>query len=107
VFDARPRHSARAPALPIPCPCPGNLRPPTGERGAEGVGGRLSVFSSNLVPSWSGSLALWTFALRTEPSVSTSRCRRRPRTFLPPSYPRCSAPTPLVLADSENRRWPR
>jgi hypothetical protein len=45
------------------------------------------VFSSYLIPSWSGTLALWALALRTKPSVSTSRCRLRPRTFLLGSVP--------------------
>src|SRR5215211_121942 len=35
--DARPRHSARAPALPTLCPCPANRRPPIDERGVGGV----------------------------------------------------------------------
>ena len=34
--------------------------------------------------------------------MSTSRCRFRPRTFLLPSYPLCSPPTPVVLADWES-----
>ena len=54
------------------------------------------------MPSWSGTLALWTFARSTRPSVSTSRWRFLPRTFLPPSYPRCSPPTAVVLADCES-----
>src|SRR5215210_3831800 len=58
--------------------------------------------SNSFKPSWSGTLALCTLALRTNPSVSTSRWRLRPRTFLPPSYPLCSPPTPLVLADWES-----
>src|ERR671916_1742375 len=58
--------------------------------------------SSNLSPSWSGTLALCTLALRTKPSVSTSRWRLRALTFLPPSYPLCSPPTPVVFADCES-----
>jgi hypothetical protein len=41
--------------------------------------------SRSLSPSWSGTLALCTFALRSKPSVSTSRCRFLPLTFLLPS----------------------
>ena len=38
-------------------------------------------------------------ALRTNPSVSTSRWRFLPLTFLAPSYPLSSPPTPVVLAE--------
>ena len=31
--------------------------------------------------------------------MSTRMCLLRPRTFLPPSKPLCSPPTPVVLAD--------
>ena len=51
------------------------------------------------MPSWSGTFALCTLASTTRPSVSTSRCRFLPRTFLPPSKPLCSPPTPVLLAD--------
>src|SRR5215207_601015 len=34
-YDARPLHSGLTPFLPTPCPYLGNLRPPTGEKGAE------------------------------------------------------------------------
>jgi hypothetical protein len=46
--------------------------------------------------------AVWTLASITNPSVSTSRWRFLPRTFFPPSYPLCSPPTPVVLADWES-----
>jgi hypothetical protein len=45
---------------------------------------------------------LWTLALSTNPSVSTKRCRFLPRTFLLASYPLCSPPTPVLLADWES-----
>ncbi len=51
------------------------------------------------MPSWSGTLALWTFASTNSPSVSTRMCLLRPRTFLPPSKPLCSLPTPVVFTD--------
>ena len=35
----------------------------------------------------------------TKPSVSTSKCRFLPLTFLPPSYPRSSPPTQVVFTD--------
>src|SRR5215203_5938819 len=41
--------------------------------------------SRSLSPSWSGTFALCTLALSTNPSVSTSRCRFRPLIFLLPS----------------------
>src|SRR5215210_3517801 len=41
--------------------------------------------SSVLIPSQSITLALWTFALSTKPSVSTSRWRLRPLIFFAPS----------------------
>src|SRR5215217_663718 len=41
--DARPRRSARAPALPTPCPDPGSRHPPTGEKGVAGDHVRLSA----------------------------------------------------------------
>jgi hypothetical protein len=50
------------------------------------------------MPSWSGTLALWTLASTNIPSVSTRMCLFRPRTFLPPSKPLCSPP-PVVFAD--------
>jgi hypothetical protein len=53
--------------------------------------------SSSLNPSWSGTFALCTLTFRSKPSVSTSRWRFLPRTFLLPSYPRASPPTPVVL----------
>src|SRR5215203_6607516 len=43
-----------------------------------------------------------TLTLSTNPSVSTRRWRFLPRTFFPPSYPRASPPTPVVLADCES-----
>src|SRR5215218_3325937 len=58
--------------------------------------------SRSLSPSWSGTFALCTLALRTKPSVSTKRCRFLPRTFLFPSYPRCSPPTPVLFEDWES-----
>src|SRR5215218_10983267 len=58
--------------------------------------------SRSLSPSCSDTFALWTLALRSNPSVSTRRCRFRPRIFLLPSYPLCSPPTPVVLADCES-----
>jgi hypothetical protein len=51
------------------------------------------------MPSWSGTLALWTLASTTSPSVSTRMWRFLPRTFLPPSTPLCAPPTPVVFAD--------
>ena len=51
------------------------------------------------MPSWSGTLALWTRASTSSPSVSTRMWRFLPRTFLPPSNPRCSPPTPVVFTD--------
>ena len=47
-------------------------------------------------------LAQWTLASRTDPSVSTSRCRLRPLAFLLPSWPPCSPPTPVAFADRES-----
>ena len=44
-------------------------------------------------------LALWMRACSTNPCVSTRRCRLRPLTFLAPSYPRPSPPTPVVFSD--------
>jgi hypothetical protein len=44
--------------------------------------------SSSLNPSWSGTLALWTFTLRRNPSMSTRMWRLRARTFLPPALRR-------------------
>src|SRR5918993_752387 len=58
--------------------------------------------SRRLMPSWSGTFALWTLASTTRPSVSTSRCLFLPLTFLPPSKPLCSPPTPVVLDDWES-----
>src|SRR5215211_7901323 len=58
--------------------------------------------SRSLSPSWSGTFALCTLTLSNKPSVSTSRCRFLPRTFLFPSYPRCSPPTPVVFVDWES-----
>ena len=51
------------------------------------------------MPSRSWTFALWTLALSTNPWVSTKRWRFLPFTFLAPSYPRCSPPTPDVLTD--------
>src|SRR5215213_4099185 len=58
--------------------------------------------SRSLRPPWSGTFALCTLALSTKPSVSTSRCRFLPRTFLLASYPLCSPPTPVLLEDWES-----
>src|SRR5215217_5239262 len=44
-------------------------------------------------------LAACTLASSTKPCVSTSKWRFLPFTFLPPSYPRCSPPTPVLLTD--------
>ena len=51
------------------------------------------------MPSWSGTLALCTLASTSSPSVSTRMWRLRPLTFLPPSKPLCSPPTPVVFTD--------
>src|SRR5215211_4587661 len=55
--------------------------------------------SSSPMPSASGTLALCTLALSTKPSVSTSKWRFLPSTFLAGSKPRSFPPTPEVLAD--------
>ena len=59
------------------------------------------------MPTWSITLALWTCALSTKPSVSTSRCRLRPFTFLPRSKRRFSPPTAVLLAPTGYPQRPR
>ena len=54
------------------------------------------------MPSWSGTLALCTRASSTKPSVSASRWRFLPSTFLAGSNPRSFPPTPVVLSDWES-----
>jgi hypothetical protein len=54
-------------------------------------------FMSGFIPSRSKTLAAWTLTLITKPSVSTSKCRFLPFTFLPGSKPRSSPPTPVVF----------
>jgi membrane protein DedA with SNARE-associated domain len=66
------------------------------------LGAVVQDANNRLKPSWSGIFALCTLAFSTRPSVSTSRWRFRPRTFLCPSYPLCSPPTPVVLMVCES-----
>ncbi len=54
------------------------------------------------MPSRSKTPAECAFARITSPSVSTSKCRFPPLTFLPGSKPRPSPPTPMVLTDCES-----
>jgi hypothetical protein len=58
---------------PRACPSLGNRHRPTGAKGVEDD--RALTSSSSLMPSWSGTLALWTRTFITSPSVSTKRWR--------------------------------
>ena len=62
-----------------------------------GPGNRPTIFfNTSLAPSRSWMPAEWTTAAMTIPSVSTTRCRLRPLTFLNASLP-CGPPCSVVL----------
>src|SRR5919112_6372754 len=71
-----------APALPTPRPCAGNLDQPTAERGVDDARGQSAAATRARPGRVHWSCIPW---LKSQPSVSTSRCRLRLQTLLPPS----------------------
>ena len=103
----------------------GLVRPDLLQSDAARFGRRKHLLGAACLPAWqqtgsslpgvrqgrppSYSRAEWTTAVIRKPRVSVSRCRLRPKTFLPPSKPRSGPPATLLLAlwVSTHRRSPR
>src|SRR5215217_1951585 len=94
--------SARPTAYPSPPIPPRAL----GEKGARVHSVPTPVGASEPGLIWHFFRAVYGRALSTKPSVSTSRWRLLPRTFLLPSYPLCLLPTPKLLEDWESATTP-